>query len=144
MFAITGNIQSNDQQYNPDMLDMLSWVQVAASSDVFEYAPHSNLLHAPVEGRSGFIRVPIEEARDDLIRSQKRLDHSRLFAYPLGQYNAQIVDMLHKNGVDLAFTNNKGYVNQNSNPLLLNRVTVYSNFDLSIFESIVTGRYRYR
>ena len=142
--AITGNIQTKDQEYNPDSLDMLSWMQVAASSDVFEYASHTNLLHKPVDGRSGFVSVSLEEAQADLIRSLKRVNNDKLFAYPLGQYNAQMVEMLRNNGIDLAFTINKGYVNQNSNPLLLNRVTVYSSFDLATFESVVTGRYRYR
>jgi len=144
LFAITGGIQTKDQEYNPDMLDMLSWMQVAASTDVFEYASHTNALHAVANGKTGLVSVPLAQAQDDFQYSQKRINNKQLFAFPLGQYNDQLVEMLRNNGVDMAFTTNKGYVNQNSNPMLLNRVTVYSGFDLKTFESVVTCQYKYR
>ena len=142
IFAITGNIQTKDQEYHPDMLDMLSWMQVAASTDVFEYGSHTNTLHTPVNGISGFTGASLDEAEADLQRSQKRINNYKLFSYPLGQHNTKLVDMLRNNGVDLAFTNNKGYVIQNNDPFLLNRVTIYSSYDLKIFENIVTCKYK--
>ena len=143
IFAITGNIQTMDQDYHPDILDMLSWMQVAASSDVFEYGSHTNALHNIANDQTGFMSASMDSARADLLLSQRRIGNKKLFAYPSGQYSAPLTDMIRYNGVDLAFTINKGYINQGSNPLLLNRVTVYSNYDLAAFESIVSCKYRY-
>ena len=144
MFAITGSLQTKDLEFSPEELNMLSWMQVAASTDVFEYGSHTNALHAPINGRTGLAGAASDTARADLLYSQKRLGNSRLFSYPLGQYTDQIVDILRNNGFDLAFTINKGYVTQNSNPMLLNRVTVYSGINLKTFESVVTCQYAYK
>jgi len=145
VFAITGSIQTKDQDFHPDQLDMLSWMQVAASSDVFDFASHTDSLHyTGADGQTSFISAPADQAKSDFLRSQKRVADKKLFAFPSGQYNAQLVDMLKNNGVDIAFTTNKGYISQNSNPMLLNRVTVYADLDLKTFESVVSCRYRYR
>jgi len=143
IFAITGGIQTKGVVFHPDQLDMLSWMQVAASSDVFEYGSHTNALHTAVNGKTGLVSVSLDQAKADLLYSQKRLNNKRLFAYPMGQYTSQIVDMLRDSGVDLAFTTNKGYVAQNSNPLLLNRDTIFSGIDLNTFASVVSCQYEY-
>jgi len=143
IFAITGGIQTKGMDFHPDQLDMLSWMQVAASSDVFEYGSHTNALHTAVNGKTGLVSVSLDQAKADLLYSQKRLNNKRLFAYPMGQYTSQIVDMLRDSGVDLAFTTNKGYVAQNSNPLLLNRDTIFSGIDLNTFASVVSCQYEY-
>ena len=144
IFAITSNIQTKDQDYHPDQLDMLSWMEVAASSDVFEYGSHTHDLHnTGADGKTRFVSASLDQAKADLQLSLKRIHNRYLFAYPGGQYNANLVDMVKNSGVVLAFTTNKGYVNQNSNPLLLNRVTVYPDFSLSTFESVVTCNYKY-
>ena len=138
LFTITGGIQTKDQDFHPDHLDMLSWMQISASTDVFEYGSHTNALHYITDGnRTGFVSVPLDQAESDLRLSLKRIHNDKLFAYPSGQYNFQLVDMLRNTGVDLAFTTTVGYVNQNSYPLLLNRVTVYPDFDLETFGSVV-------
>jgi len=142
VFTITGFMQTRDQEFNPDRTDMLSWMQIASSSDVFEFASHSHLLHTFNNGISGFVSASIDEARSDLILSQRRVQNRRVFSFPFGQYNRQLVDMLRFNGVDLAFTIHKGYVTRNSDPLLLNRFTIYSNTSLSQFQHIVRGNYR--
>jgi len=145
LFAITGSIQTKDQDYHPDQLDMMSWMQVAAAADIFEFGSHTNALHnTGPDGKTGFITASLDDAQADLLRSQKRINNRRLFAYPSGQYNTQLVNMLKSNGVDLAFTTNKGYVNQSSNPMLINRITVYPAFDLKTFESVVTCTYKYK
>jgi len=142
VFTITGFMQTRDQEFGPRRTDMLSWMQIAASLDVFEFASHTHLLHTLNNGISGFVSATIDEARADLILSQRRVQNRRLFSFPYGQYNTQLVNMLRFNGVDLAFTVNRGYVTQNSNPLLLNRFTIYSNTSLSNFQRIVRGNYR--
>jgi len=144
MFVITGGMQTKEVDFHPDQLDMLSWMQVAASSDVFEFGSHTNALHTPVNGKTGLVTASPQDAAADLQRSQKRLNNKKLFSYPLGQYTDQIVKMARNNGVDLAFTINKGYVTQNSNPMLLKRITVYTGITLKTFESIVTCRYVYK
>ena len=138
IFAITGSVQTKAHDYNPSQLDMLAWPQVMASLDVFEYGSHTHALHNAKNGKTDFISVPIDEAQADLLLSQKRINNKDIFSYPYGQYNAEIVDMLQNNGVILAFTVNEGYVNNTSNPLLLDRITVYSDFDIETFERVVT------
>ena len=145
LFAITGNIQTREPDYHPDQLDMLSWMQVAASSDIFEYASHTHDLHnTGTDGKTRFISVTVDQAQADFQLSQKRIQNKKLFAYPSGQYNTPLVNMLKSNGVDMAFTTVKGYVTQNSNPLLLNRITVYPDFNLNTFGSVVSCTYKYK
>jgi len=143
VFAIAGNMQTQEQDYHPDKLDMLSWLQVAASSDVFEYGSHTYGLHNIVNGKTGFVTAPLDQARADLLLSQKRIGGNKLFAYPSGQYTDQLTKMVKNDGVDLAFTIHTGYVSQNSDPLLLDRVTVYSGYDIQTFESIVACKYQF-
>ena len=141
IFAITGSVQTMDQDYHRDKLDMLSWMQVAASSDVFEYGSHTDALHNIREIETGFVSASLTEAQADLQFSLKRVSGNKIFSYPSGQYNAQLVDMIRNNGVKLAFTVNEGYVNAGSNPLLLNRVTVYTDFDLGTFGSVAACKH---
>jgi peptidoglycan/xylan/chitin deacetylase (PgdA/CDA1 family) len=144
LFAITGGIQTKDQDYHKDKLDMLSWMQLEAARDVFEYGSHTNALHYETgSGATGLVSVPLEQAKDDISLSLSRLNNTSLFSYPEGQYNKQIVDMLPSLGVDLAFTINKGYVTTSSNPLKLNRITIYSDFSVSLFSQVVNGEYIY-
>jgi peptidoglycan/xylan/chitin deacetylase (PgdA/CDA1 family) len=144
LFIISGGIGVEDQPYRHDNLDMLSWLQVAASTDVFTYGSHTNALHYATDGVTGLIKASQEAADADLKMSLKHVQDRTIFAYPQGRYNKGIIQVLENNGIELAFTINPGYVTMDSNPMLLNRITIYSDFSVKLLEKIVSGKYKWR
>jgi peptidoglycan/xylan/chitin deacetylase (PgdA/CDA1 family) len=144
LFAITGIIQTKGQTFNPDELDMMSWMQIAASMDVFEIASHTNNLHNPDNNnKTALMTASIETAKADISLSLKRVPNDKVFAYPMGQNNQEIVDMLKNLGVDMAFTVNCGYVTPGCDPMRIKRITIYRDFNVSLLEKIVTCKYKY-
>jgi peptidoglycan/xylan/chitin deacetylase (PgdA/CDA1 family) len=141
LFVITDGIGLEDAQYHKDELDMLSWLQIAASTDVFTVGSHTNALHFGKNGKTGLVLATPEEADADLKASLRRVQDKTIFAYPQGMFNKQIIQMLKNNNIEMAFSILPGYVTKDSDPYILNRFTIYSTCTIKTFEKIVSARY---
>ncbi len=56
------------------------------------------------------------------------------FAYPFGKYNNDTLRALQHAGYQFACTVNSGWMKNENNPLLIRRVTIYSNDDVTILK----------
>lgn len=74
------------------------------------------------------LKQVIEELRlsKDIIKDNlgKEVDS---FSYPNGNYNAQIIDALRKQGYKIAVTTQLGVVNESDNPLTLKRILIHDD-----------------
>jgi peptidoglycan/xylan/chitin deacetylase (PgdA/CDA1 family) len=144
LFTITACIQTKDQEYRTDKIDMMSWMQVAASADVFETGSHTNNMHnAGKSGKTALMEALPALAGQDIATSLKRVSNNKIFAYPMGQYNQSIIDMLKQQGVEMAFTTREGYVTSLSDAMQLKRITIYSDCDVSRFAGYVSAKTRF-
>lgn len=74
--------------------------------------------------------LELKEARDTL---EKRLGRPvRFFAYPFGDYNADIIQKVEEAGYRMAFTTQRGWANS-ADPLLVPRIYCYANMGLGEF-----------
>ncbi|MDR1640802.1 MAG: polysaccharide deacetylase family protein [Clostridiales bacterium] len=142
LFLITGAINVQDVPYNPDELDRLSWLQILAAQDVFTYGSHTYNLHYHTDNTTAIMKASPTEALADFKKSLLRIQDRTIFSYPEGRHNEQIVSMLEHNGITMGFTVKEGYVTMNSNPMLLERITIYNAYGINILEKIVTGRFK--
>lgn len=86
-------------------------------------------------------RLSLDEARKEVIGSFEDLKSELgialpIFAYPSGEVNDDVVSMLEREGVSLAFTTKRGINNiQHMNPLRMQRINVGSRTSLPILRA---------
>ncbi|MHB1653392.1 MAG: polysaccharide deacetylase family protein [Desulfitobacteriaceae bacterium] len=77
----------------------------------------------------------IKELRDSKQYLEKKLGVPvHYFAYPFGEYNTELKKLLHEEGYRLAFTTERGWAEQGSDPYLLHRVYCYANMGMKEFQ----------
>jgi peptidoglycan/xylan/chitin deacetylase (PgdA/CDA1 family) len=144
LFTITACLQTQDQIYHTNKLDMMSWIQIAASTDVFETGSHTDNMHnASKNGKTALMEASPELAEQDIALSLKRVSNSKIFAYPMGQYNQSILDILKRHGVEMGFTTRGGYVTRVSDAMQLKRITIFSDCDIVRFADYVSAKKRF-
>lgn len=67
----------------------------------------------------------------EVVRTRLNVDE-KIFSYPNGNYNEKIIQILRKNGVDCAVTTKKGYVDNNTNLMLIPRIGMHEDISLTI------------
>lgn len=76
-----------------------------------------------------------QEMRDSKAVLEQKLGRPvSVFAYPYGEYNAQVKKAVQDDGYALAFTTERGWVKQGADPLLLHRVYCYAHMGLQEFQ----------
>ena len=117
---------------------MLSWDEVLdMSKNGISFGAHT-VMH-PI-----LTELPIEEAREEIVRSKKDIEKRlgapcTLFAYPNGEFNTEIVELLKENGFKGAVTTVPRMIAKRANPFMLNRINAGSNF--YTFKAYLSGFY---
>jgi peptidoglycan/xylan/chitin deacetylase (PgdA/CDA1 family) len=84
-----------------------------------------------------------EDQRDELQRTNKLLERIlkgkkvRYFSYPVGKYNQTAINTLKSEGFALAFTTESGWVDQDTDPFMIPRVSVGPATNLELFKAKV-------
>lgn len=113
MFVITSKINSEPEQYNPDILQYLSKTDMKMGADVFEYASHTHNLHRKDDTNKPILKTNTyynyEQIRNDIEESLKYVD-KKYFAYPFGSglRNNDLISALKDAGIINAFSTEKG------------------------------------
>ncbi|MEY9975398.1 polysaccharide deacetylase family protein [Lysinibacillus sp. RC79] len=112
-FLITyRNENSNDEQiFNYNDLQALSRQDMTNMQDVFAYGSHTYNLHDLVGNKGKMLLIPYHEVVQDLQRSTTIIPKAKAFAYPFGQYNANIINAVKEAGFTMAFSTKLGYNN---------------------------------
>jgi peptidoglycan/xylan/chitin deacetylase (PgdA/CDA1 family) len=127
---------------NNDGLDRDSYLSkncMEETSDIFTYASHTHAMHKLEDDKTileGSSKIAIVE---DLQKCFETVTNTYAFAYPHGRYNQNVTDALKEAGIEIAYTIKKGYVTQKSNPLTLNRLTVYRDTTLNYIKQFIEG-----
>lgn len=137
IFIVSGWIQNENEPFNPEVLQILSWSDIEAGRDVFEYASHSHNLHYKNNNNKSFlVSLPDELVYDDLLKSKKILDTDSI-AFPYGEYSERTLELLEELGYEMGFTIEKGYVKPGDDMLRLKRNVIYRSISLEEFKRII-------
>ena len=145
IFPVTGHAETLGEHQPPichDSLTHAAAITLRSRTDIFETASHTHDMHSIAYG-TNLTRLMVsthEEIVQDTLRSFEFVSNHRAFAYPRGLANDTVIEALQEAGITMAFTVNRGYVTGRSNPLRLNRFTVYGDTTMARFRAIVNGR----
>lgn len=117
------------ENFNPAVLNCLSWEEVALSSDVFEYVNHT-YSHVNLKD-AGYKRAKAE------IKQVNDFLDTDYFVYPFGQTSSKAEQALRTLNYKLAFTTKAGFVRKTSSRLYLPRQRVSANMSMRQFEALL-------
>lgn len=144
-FAVTGWLHDEPRPFDPSRSACLAASELAAMTDVFEFANHTDLMHRRSGPRSSDLTaLSDEELEADLMRcnSHPCIQAQDVFAYPFGLYEERNQSVLKRLGFKLAFTAEPGRNGRDSDPLLLRRYAVPYTMDLERFAHLVESETR--
>lgn len=137
-FLITSQIEEETQAFHPHELSYLSWDQIQESRDVFEYAHHSHDLHHLAEGNSMLVASCVETLREDL-RASLSLLESPYFAYPYGQKDCDVIQLLKDKDYRMAFSTREEMARPGEDLFRVGRFGITYHVSFSQFQAIVHG-----
>jgi peptidoglycan/xylan/chitin deacetylase (PgdA/CDA1 family) len=129
IFLITGFTTEDDKGLNMD--SYLSKKCIEATRDVFTFASHTHAMHNFKDGVTILEQSRRLEIVRDMRRSFKIATNTFSFAYPHGRRNQNTILTLKQLGIEMAYTIDRGYITQNSDPFALSRYIVFRETKLS-------------
>ncbi|MGG4553781.1 polysaccharide deacetylase family protein [Paenibacillus humicus] len=134
IFVIGSRIQQETSPFDPAKKSFLSFEEIKASSDVFEYHSHTYDLH-----QKGFKKCGLDYATGfdtksltaDIAKMKELGIDSPYFAYPFGEKSTQMIYSLQENNYRMAFTVLQGFVKPGDSLMRLNRLTVTTATDFA-------------
>jgi len=74
------------------------------------------------------------EIKNGKLILEQKLNYSvKYFAYPFGEYNSEMAQMVSDSGYELAVTTERGWASTEQSPMLLNRVYCYADMGMEEF-----------
>ena len=118
--------------FNSPVWQYINREEMNANSDVYEYACHMNdpEVHNNIKTSSMTI------IEDDIKKSLQTMP-TELFAYPLGFYNNNFINVLKQNNFKMSFTTERGYAKTGVNPYLIPRFTILHNTSDNVFLRLI-------
>lgn len=112
VFLITGKQPELPVEVlDPDQLQYVSRQEMAAQSDVYEWAAHTHRMHARDERMvSRLVSAQPSVLRADAARCRDALDGTEHFCFPFGQYNPRVIDTLVEVGYRYFYSTEDGLV----------------------------------
>lgn len=115
---ITNRIPDQPVPFSPDTLQTIARIEMDEMKPVFAFHSHTHGLHSlDAKGKSAVLTSARATVKADIRKSQERLNGTRYFAYPFGQYSQETIQILRELGFQMAFTTKPGRVNL-GDPLL--------------------------
>ncbi|TKD70867.1 polysaccharide deacetylase family protein [Pseudalkalibacillus hwajinpoensis] len=140
-FLITSYNHSNTEPYSSEHNQYLSYEEIEASSDVFEFASHTNTFHNSEEdGTAYLVSKTHHEISEDIQTSIDLIGDTNALAYPYGAYDDETMEAIDGVGVEMAFTVQAGNVRPGDDKLQIHRNSVRPNHSIDDFEEIVSVR----
>ncbi|WP_394172226.1 polysaccharide deacetylase family protein [Guptibacillus hwajinpoensis] len=140
-FLITSLTDDETVPYTSEHNQYLSVEEIEATSDVFEFASHTNTFHNSEEdGTAYLISKTLPEIQEDVLASIDLIGNTSALAYPYGAYDDETMEALEAIGVEMAFTVQGGNVQPGDDMLQIHRNSVRPHHSIDDFEAIVSVR----
>lgn len=137
-YIITSRITEETVPFDPDERQFLSAEEIEKMTDVFEIGSHSHQMHHFNEERvAHLITRPYEEAKADLEQTLPILDEIRAIAYPFGQYDERLLEIVAELDFDLGFTTKVKHVRPGDPPYELGRKGMNDDVTIEEFKAFV-------
>jgi len=142
MYLITSTISEITPAMATYPTQYMSMAEIHASMDVFEYGIHTHAMHSHVDGVPSLAAESVERIRADIRKSlEVPIPFTAGFAYPGGVFSDNAISALMEESVRFAFTTQLGYVSRDTNPYMLPRFSVTSDWTPEQFSEIICGRW---
>ena len=136
MFLVTSKIPDKTSEFNPKKYQRMSYDEINNSKDVFEYASHTHKMHEKENNMAYLLIKPQEDIKNDLVESLKYVDKP-YFAYPYGNYNKNLFNIIKESGFKMAFATTKGKVRTGDNPFCIHRYMIKEKYSMNKFKRFV-------
>lgn len=136
-FLITSIIKDKTEPFNPAYMQYLSWNEINACKDVFEFACHTHNLHNYNDAGTSYLLTKSKEEVINDLKTSLDLLKTKYFSYPFGQYNDNAIEILKELGFTMAFTVNNGLIKPSDNMFLLKRNRITPQTTMADFKRIV-------
>ena len=140
VFLVTGVRGEPGQTMDTRLVQMMDADTIAATADVFTFAPHTHDLHKVVaRGCSALTAASADAVRADFCRSAEALcgvpgSDATVFSYPYGLYNDTVRAALKAEGVRLAFRASSGVITRDCDRYALPRFPVDTTVSFAEFQ----------
>ncbi len=137
-FLITSRNNDQTEPYDSITNQYLSYEEIEASSDVYEFASHTNRFHNHEEDGTAFlISKSLPEIEEDVETSIEQIGGTNALAYPYGAYDEETMEAISLVGIDLAFTVQAGYVAPGDDMLQIHRNSVRPYHSIEDFKEML-------
>lgn len=136
IFIVSSMICEETSEFDPKMIQFISWEEMEEHSDVFEYACHTHNFHRLENGKSYLVTKPREELMNDLRMNLETMKNP-YFAYPYSEYNSETIKILKELGFIMAFSTISGDVRPGDNMFTLKRRSIRPDMDIEKFKKIL-------
>ena len=138
-FLVTSRETDKTVPFSTETTQFLSWDEVKAGSDVFEYASHTHDYHSTDNktGRAYLVTKSKNDIKKDIQKSIDLIGGTTTFAYPYGAYNDTSIQALKELNFQMAFTVRSGNVKPGDNLMELHRNSVRPFHTLKDFEQMI-------
>ncbi|MCS1383814.1 polysaccharide deacetylase family protein [Lysinibacillus sphaericus] len=127
-----------EQLFNYNDLQALSKQDMDYMQDVFTFESHTYNLHDMIGNKGKMLLIPYHEVVEDLKRSLTFIPNAKAFAYPFGQYNANIIYAVKEAGFTMAFSTKPGYNNPYDDIYQIKRLYSDQQTSLAQFKKMVS------
>ncbi|WP_226655013.1 polysaccharide deacetylase family protein [Guptibacillus hwajinpoensis] len=137
-FLITSRNNDQTEPYDSITNQYLSYEEIDAANDVYEFASHTSLFHNHEEDGTAFlISKSLPEIEEDVETSIEQIGGTNALAYPYGAYDEETMEAIRLAGIDLAFTVQAGYVAPGDDMLQIHRNSVRPYHSIEDFKEIL-------
>lgn len=144
IFPIGSGITESEQPEHTGTLTKLSYRQIRemAASGLVEFGNHTFDAHDFKDGKPLLQIMTYEEIVADfekfnMLFKEIGIPQPTSIAYPFGRYSDNAIQAAKKSGSNIGFTVNYGFVYQDSQPMLLNRIIIPSNLEINEFKALL-------
>jgi poly-beta-1,6-N-acetyl-D-glucosamine N-deacetylase len=117
-FALFVYVEATDKGYR----DFMSWEQIREASEYGEIGLHSYGHRHETQLSASLLKEDTDKGLRSFAKHMRTVP--RYYAYPFGEYNADVKHVLSAYGFDLILNQTGGAVNETSDPLDLDRIAL--------------------
>lgn len=103
---------------------------------MFGFYNHTYNQHYLCDGWPIQLHLSNQDIINDIF-SFRKIAYEKYYSYPYGCVNEIMYNALIEYGIKLGFTTNKGYLSEETNPMLIPRIKIEPNMTIDQFKEIL-------